>query len=1364
MVHPRGDRAAVSEDVTMQRGPVKDGREVAHLPEERELEVEDLDFGDSFLEEVVRTSPLMMRRLGAGERLGGRDGRRFEILEPLGEGAMGQVFRARDEELQRVVALKLLFPREEHADLSLREARAIAKLDHENIVRIFDVSEWSVAPGLPRVPFLVMECLEGESLAALLARERLALPRALELMRGVAAGLAHAHSHHVIHRDLKPSNIFLTTLGGVKLLDFGLAWVGAGNGGGGVPHLPMAGTPPYMAPEQWRGAAVDARTDVWAAGVVLFEMLTGELPYPSHDLEELRARVLSPEPVPLLRERRPELPWEVEALVSVMLAKEPAQRLLTAAELGDELRELEEHLRPGRRVSRAVAPQRRQVTLVSCRLEGLVELAEVLDPEDFGELEAAFQRRASLVLQRQGGFITLCMGDEVLACFGYPLAREEDSERAVRAGLALPEAVHAALRERLPPGPPPRLAVQVGIHTDMVVLDDILPELSGRTLTIQGEAPRVAAWVARQAGPDEVLVSQVTDTLVRRAFETRALGPRSFEGRRDMVVLRVECPRRVVSRFERVRAGTGALTPLVGREEELRRLLGHWEAVRGGQGCFVLVSGEAGIGKSRLIEELRERVGEEQALWVRMQCWASFGTSAFHPVIEALQRSWLRPELPPRENLRTLELLLEGWGLSPLQRRLLAALLGLPVAEDSPHLRLTPERRKEELLEALSLLLLRSAEARPVVWVVEDLHWADPSTLQFVGWLLERVEHSRVLGVFSARPEFRPPWTHHPCFHVLALERLQGAFAARMVKEAAGGRPLSEELLAQLVERTEGIPLFAEEMTRAVLEQGPSPSIPVTLRELLLARLDALPRRQKELAELGAVVGRSFSPELLTWVTGAGESSLRRDLVGLVTAGLLLPPQEELRETDYQFRHALIQEAAWQSLPRRTRREYHRRIARALEEHFPEVVETQPEVVALHYTEAGVLTPAIRYWRRAGLLASQRSANQEAVSHLHQALRLLRSLPESGSLTREELQLLLALGIPLTQVQGYGSPEVARTYARVRELFREVGDSLPHLELNIWGAFAYYFARTLYSEAHEVAELLVDLGQRQGDRELLALGHRMMATTCFAWGRMAEALMHTEEALRCSDFDLEEHRRLAVRDWVNPRVAALAYGTLVLSAVGQFKRAECFTREALELAERIDHPHTLAFALTYCAVGCQLRDDARQALVLAERGRALSSEHRFLLWLLWCNLLRSWALSELGRPQEALVLMRQGLERWERMGPRSGKPHNLGMLASIHLRLGQAREGLALVEQALEVPERTGERNYSAELHRLRGELLRRLGREAEAREAFLEAIRLATEQEAQGYARRARESLEHLLRHESPHPTPSEWEISHEV
>jgi class 3 adenylate cyclase/tetratricopeptide (TPR) repeat protein len=1322
------------------QGPGEPHPEGAESGFDAELELGS-DFDDSFLMEVMGSGPRVpFRRLLSGERLGGSDGRRFEIIEGLGEGAMGQVFRAQDNELQRVVALKFLFPREELAGMGLREARAIARLDHENIVRIFDVSEWSSGPGEPTVPFLVMECLDGESLSDVLRREHvLPLRRTLEIMRDVAAGLAHAHEHHIVHRDLKPNNVFITRGGTVKLLDFGLAWLTPA-GTASVPHLPTAGTPPYMAPEQWRGGKVDERTDVWAAGVMLYEMLTGELPYPHLMLEELRAKVLSPEPVPSPRERHSELPWELESLLAVALAKEPEQRLLSAAELREELRELEEHLRPGRGAQRAVAPQRRQVTLVYCRVEGLSSLAEELDSEDFGELEAAFHRAASEVVQHHGGFITLCMGDEVLACFGYPVAKEGDSECAVLSGLDLPKAVHEAFRGRLPPGSAPELTVRVGIDTDMVVLDDILPELRGRTPTIQGEAPRIATWLARQAGPDEVVLGPSTYSLVQRAFDTEPLGTRAYDGRRSFEVYRVRRSRTAVIRFERTLAGDGKLSPLVGRERELALLLETWTRVREGQGCYVLLSGEAGIGKSRLIQELVERVHEDKPLVLRLQCWNQFSTSALHPLIEMLQRLWVSPDRTPQENLRAMERL-EKQGLTPLQVRLLASLVSLPVAEDSPHLRLTPQRQKEETLAALATLLVHNSAERPVLVVVEDLHWADPSTLQMLNYLLTIVERTSLLFVLSARPEFRPPWTQRPTCQSLVLERLPASCTKKLVKEVTRGQELPDEVVTQLVERTDGIPLFVEEMTRVMLEGGAGTAIPVTLQELLLARLDSLPRRQKQLAQLCAVVGRSFSHALLAILTGLGGTVLRRDLTGLVAAGLLQSRNEEA-EPGFQFRHALIQEAAYQSLPRSARRQYHQRIAQALEENFPTVAATRPELLAHHYSEAGQLKQAIHYRRLAGMLASQRSANEEAVSHLTQALKLLRNLPDAPVLTQDELQLLIALGLPLVQVQGYRSPEVERTYTRAQQLFRQVGDELPLLELSFWGSFAYYFARGKAHDAHEVAELLVDLGERQRNRELLSMGHRMMATDFFNWGRMSTSLQHIELSLESSDFDLEQHRVIAVRQWVNPRVAALAYGTLPLAVTGQDERAEHFTREALELAGRIGHPHTTALALTYCAISSQLRWDARTALGLADQCIALSREHRFLLWYVWPLGLRAWALAELGRAQEGLVLMRQVLEQWERSGLLAGMPYNLGLLAHIHLRLGQVQEGLSAADQALTWPAVTEEYSYLPELHRVRGELLRRAGREEEARGEFLEAIRFAREHEMLAYERRAQASL----------------------
>jgi tetratricopeptide (TPR) repeat protein len=574
------------------------------------------------------------------------------------------------------------------------------------------------------------------------------------------------------------------------------------------------------------------------------------------------------------------------------------------------------------------------------------------------------------------------------------------------------------------------------------------------------------------------------------------------------------------------------------------------------------------------------------------------------------------------------------------------------------------------------------------------------------------------------------------------------------VKEVMRGQELPEEVVTQLVARTDGIPLFVEEMTRVMLEGGTAATIPATLQELLLARLDSLPRRQKQLAQLCAVVGRSFSAALLATLTGLGGTVLRRDLAGLMAAGLLQPREDEA-EPGYQFRHALIQEASYQSLPRSARRQYHQRIAQSLVAHFPEEAETRPELLAHHYTEARELKPAIHYWKLAGMHASQRSANEEAVSHLSQALKLLRSLPDASALTKDELQLLIALGVPLVQVQGFRSPEVERTYTRVQSLLRQVGEELPRLELSFWGSFAYCFARGKFREAHELAELMVDLGERQHKPELLSMGHRMMATNLFTWGQVATSLRHLEQALTVPELDIAQHRALAVRQWVNPRVGALAYATLPLSVAGQEARAERFTREALELAGRIGHPHTTAFALTYCAIASQLRWDARTTLGLAEQCIPLAREHRFPLWYMWPSALRAWALAELGRPQEGLVQMRQVLEPWKLSGITAGMHHNLGMLAHIHLRLGQAQEGLAAVDEALTWPPLTEEYSYLPELHRVRGELLRLAGREDEAREEFLEAIRFAHEHEMVAYAQRAQASLRRQLQERGPPGEP---------
>ena len=1314
------------------------------------------DFGDFFLREVANMPP-PFRTPRVGERLGGVDGFRFEILEELGGGAMGRVFRARDEELQREVALKFLRTPEglgeaQVVSLLRREARAIAHLDHENIVRIFDVSEWAGASWEPRIPFLVMESLVGESLDTLLHREhRLGLQRALEIMSDVAAGLSHAHERGIVHRDLKPNNVFITRQGTVKLLDFGLAHLSIG-GGSILPHLPTAGTPPYMAPEQWLGQTQDASTDVWAAGVLLFEMLTGELPYPSMTLKELRAKVLSPEPVPSVRARRPEVPEEVEALLAEALAKDARQRPASALELRERLRLLEERLGRWREEVRAVAPQRRQVTLVSCKLAGLCGLAAAVDPEDFSELEAAFHRCCSELIQQHGGSITTCVGDEVLACFGYPMAQEEDSEHAARAGMALTQRVPQVLRERLSHLPLRTLAVCVGLHTEMVAFDDILPELRGRTPTIQGEAPRIAVWLARQAGANTMMLSHTTHRLVQRAFEAEPLGHRTFEGlagNRQMEVWRVVGTRKAVFRFDRALA-VGELSPLVGRERELGQLLDLWKQAERGQGGLVLVSGEAGIGKSRLIQELREQVSPQSNFRLRCQCWSQSGNSAFAPIIEMLHHLFhLDPEGSPQKNLRALQAQLGAFALDPESMALIATLLSLPITENFPVLQLSPERQKERTFEALAALLLRMARERPVLGVVEDMHWADPSTLALFGSLLERLEHSRVLLVFSARPGFQAPWRDAARLRRLVLERLSPELTEALVREAAGAYALPEETVRQLVAKTDGIPLFVEEMMHMVLERthsgGPPSagilhSIPPTLHELLLARLDMLPARQKALAQLCAVVGRAFSLALLSLLTQRSLEALSRDVESLVAAGVLQRVEEA--EPTYQFRHALLQEAAYQSQLRGTRRKHHRRIAQALLDHFPDWVETLPEMLAHHYTEAGEFQPAVHHWARAGIRASLRSANREAVNHLQQALRLLRTLPDNEQRVREELQLLIAMGIPLSQEQGYRAPEVKQTYARARELFRQVGDSLPQLELSYWGPYAYYFARAEYTLAHELAEQLVDLGERQQNRELLALGYRMMGADFFTWGRMNQGLEYVERALACSHFSLEEHQAQAVRHWTNPRAMSLVYADVIHSVTGQGARARHFEREALELAGRLDHPHTLAFVRTYVSVACMMRRDAAGTLRLAEECQALSRDHWFRLWLMWSGLLRGWALSELGHPEDGLAQLRYWLGQWRRAGVRAGMPLHLGMLAEVHLRLRQPHEARAVAREGLKWAVTLSESYWTSELHRIEGEALRAMGREEEARGCFSQAASVARAQAAYGFEQRALEAL----------------------
>jgi tetratricopeptide (TPR) repeat protein len=635
-----------------------------------------------------------------------------------------------------------------------------------------------------------------------------------------------------------------------------------------------------------------------------------------------------------------------------------------------------------------------------------------------------------------------------------------------------------------------------------------------------------------------------------------------------------------------------------------------------------------------------------------------------------------------------------------------------------------------------------------VLFAVEDLHWADSTWLELLGHVLERVEGARVLVVLSARPEFQPSWPSRPWLHRLSLERLPAGLSAALVKEVAQGTPLPEETVRALVEKTDGIPLFIEEMTRLVLEGGAVDSIPVTLHELLLARLDMLPSRLKTLAQEGAGVGRAFSLALLAAVTGREETDLRRELGGLVDAGLLLEEREGTDEPGYQFRHALFQEAAYQSLPRGERRRQHQRIARVLQERFPAVVEAKPEVLAHHHTSAGAPALALPYWCEAGKLALQRRAIPEVVTYLTRAQELLRELPEAERHPAVEVLVWAMQACALAHERGFDSPEAARTQARALELLRRLDEFPPLLAVGLWSLHGYHQMRAEYDLARELAERVVRQGERQENLELIAMGCHLLANDFACQGRARLALESIERARACESSGLAQNgKRAGAGQVTSSPSASLAFASMGLSVLGRLEQARRSGREAVEQARRSGHPPTTTVALSYTAMACQFRRDVQEASRYVEEAVALSSERSYWRWKVWERVLQGWTLAELGQPHEGLALLQREIANWRQWEARSTLTYFFGLLADVHLKLGQLREGLRVVQEALSAGQATGERFFEAELYRLRGELLRGMGQEREARYDFSRAIAVAREQEALLFELRATVSLGRLPR-----------------
>jgi class 3 adenylate cyclase/predicted ATPase len=1008
-------------------------------------------------------------------------------------------------------------------------------------------------------------------------------------------------------------------------------------------------------------------------------------------------------------------------------------------------------------VPRLPDAERRQLTVLFCDLVDSTAFSGQLDPEDYREVVRAYQATCAVVIQRFEGHIAQYLGDGLLVYFGYPQAHEDDAQRAIHTGLAAIEAI-GALNTRLEQRHGVRLAIRVGIHTGLVVVGEV-GEGGRRERLALGEVPNVAARLQGLAAPNTVAISATSYHLVQGYFACHDLGVQRLRGvATPLQVYRVMRESGARGRLDAARPR--GLTPLVGRGAEVALLLDRWEQARDGLGQIVLLSGEGGIGKSRLVQVLKDHIATAPHTRLECRCSPYYANSAFYPVIDLWQRVFrFETAESPADKLRMLEHVLTEFRL-PLAETvpLLASLLSLPLpGERYPPLELTPQRQKQKTLEALLALLLARAAQEPLLFIVEDLHWVDPSTLEFLTLLLDEGPTARLLTLLTCRPEFHAPWGFRAHLTPLTLTRLPRPQVTQMIVRIAGGKTLPPEVVEQIVAKTDGVPLFVEELTKIVLESGllqereeryelPGPlpplAIPATLHDSLMARLDRL-ATVRDVAQLGATIGRTFAYELLQAVSPLDEGTLQQGLRQLVEAELVyqrgIPPQ-----ATYTFKHALIQDAAYQSLLRSTRQRHHQHIAQVLEARFPALCATQPELLARHFTEAGLHEQAIGYWQKAGQRAIERSAYVEAIRHLTTGLEVLTALPDTPARTQSELTLHLALGAPLIATRGWGAPEVERAYTRARELCRQVGQT-PQLFPVLAGLWIFYLVRAELQVTRELAEQLLRMAQRSHDPAHLLRSHQALGSTLLWLGEVAPGHAQLEQGIALSYSP--QYRSPAALYGEDPGVTCRVNAAFALWLLGYPAQAGQRSQEALTLAQELAHPFSEAYVLALAAMLAQARREGQAAQERAEATIALCTEQGFPFWLPGGTVLRGWALAAQGQREEGSTQMCQGLAAWRAMGAELWPPYFLALLAEAHGAGGQADEGLRVLAEALALVDRTDERWWEAELYRLKGELLfqQAVSEAPQAETCFSHALAVARRQQAKSLELRAAMSLSRL-------------------
>jgi len=1001
--------------------------------------------------------------------------------------------------------------------------------------------------------------------------------------------------------------------------------------------------------------------------------------------------------------------------------------------------------------------ERRQLTVLMCDVVGSTALSQSLDPEDLRDLLTGYQRVCSEAVKRHDGHIAQYLGDGVLIYFGFPHAHEDDARRAVRCGLDILSGMEE-LNRGATGATDVRLQVRVGAHTGRVVVGAVGTGARQENLA-QGDTPNIAARVQSMAEPDSLVVSDATWRIVRGYFRGESQGEPELKGvAQPMRLWRVTGTSGAESRLE----GGGTLTTYVGRERELEVLGAQWAGIQSGVARFVTLRGEAGIGKSRLVEEFRRHVTSPDVDLLDMRCTPYSQNSAFLPVTDLIgRRLGLDRSLSADDRLDRIEKRLTELGITTSDAApLLAELLSIPTGERYPPLEISPIRRRARTLEILVTALQALASQRPTILVAEDLHWADPSTLELLQLLVSSAPLLPLLGLFTARPEFEPPWPTGDGVTVVDLSRLGSTEVEAMVHSVSLGKTMPGEVVRQIVQRCDGVPLFVEEIARAVLEAGtlqeregsweltgplPKGLIPASVDASLMARIDRL-GDARATAQLAATIGREFPYSLIKAVSERDEETLGRDLQQIIDAGLVWTSWSGGRDL-YVFKHALVRDAAYESLLRRTRQQYHERLAGVLQERFPEVAAEQPELIAHHLTGAGKDEQAIGFWEAAGQRALARTAMHEAAAHLQHAIESVLRLPEEPRWLDRELDLQNGIAPVLMTVHGWGATHVRHACERARDLATRLG-RFDKIYPAAWGLWTYYFLRGEMDEAAVTAKSALEMAEASGVPMIQITGRHATAYTHLYRGEFEEAVREADAGL--AFFDLEQERTLAATFQFSSSVALRTARATALWMLGQVEESERERERMIRLARELGHTPSLASALAFqlhtglCRGWHALEVD--EQISVADELRALCKDEGFFLWHAVALTYRGAAVAVQGAAAQASALMQQGLAEFVQTGARlTLVPMNI-MCAQARALLGEDGEAWRHLEAAQVEADARGERMWEPEIDRVRAGLLVRRGDSAGAEISLRRALAKARGQHAGSLELRAALDLHDLL------------------